>query len=110
MSGQTINVISAPNASDADAATYAIDASTVASRIDLDPNYPDSFVFSDGVIKITGIDPKVVTNFTYRYHELDIDGRGGTGGKLLAISFYVYRRAMIDGSTRNRGCFPAHVR
>ncbi len=23
---------------------------------------------------------------------------------------YLYRRAMMNGSTRNRGCFPAHIR
>jgi len=27
-----------------------------------------------------------------------------------AAHAYVYRRAMMNGSARNRGCFPAHVR
>jgi len=29
--------------------------------------------------------------------------------RLTVLSQYVYRRAMMNGSARNRGCFPAHV-
>jgi hypothetical protein len=91
MSGQTVKVISAPNASDAAAATYTIDATSVINRTPVDPNYPDSIVFSDGVVKIDGLGGPYggtdATNFSYINHELYIDSRGGLGGVLLAIPF-----------------------
>jgi len=36
--------------------------------------------------------------------------RMGEGHKAGDFGPYLYQRAMMNGSTRNRGCFPAHVR
>ena len=83
MAGQTINVISAPNASDANAATYTVAAGTGSSVF-----YPDNIVFNDGVVKITGLtgdyNSTNVTDFSYNGSTLYIDGRGGV---LEAIPF-----------------------
>lgn len=87
MAGQTINVVSAPGASDANAAIYTIDATSVAQHNTSDPNYPDSFVFSDGLVRIDGFGVGTVTAFSYSNHELYLYGRGGLGGTELAIPF-----------------------
>jgi len=78
MAGQTINVISAPNASDADAATYTI------ARSD-GVYYPDNIVFNDGVLKVTGLtynssefgqNLTSVTDYYYDGKNLTFDAHG----------------------------------
>lgn len=55
------------------------------------------------------------------FSDADITRLAGVGGHevrtwiaaffaLAALGPYVYRRAMMNGSARNRGCFPVHVR
>lgn len=94
MTGQTINVISASNASDADAATYTINTDPYGSTL------ADNIVFSDGIVKINGLVGQYgstsVVNFNYNGHDLYINGRGGLGGVLVDIPF-------VDQSPADQG-------